>query len=621
VAGLRCLAKAYDECAAEESSFVLPFGDNEAVNQAACEAADSGRCTYTAGTVESCEPVADSEVALRLDGSTVGDGKVLNLAVNDPQASNTLTFPDETGRILSTVSTYSTLEEVGPLKTGSIVGGTCSDPTQLTAHGCVNIGGTCTAAATTEAGCTGLSGVWTPATWTRGFGDARVEALISDGDTALNGETTIGDSADDSLMILSSLKSHSFADPTVLSFKGNTCTDDGDAATTPPSGSTATPCEEAFAASATKDALSCPSGCTWTASGPYRLDLEITGQTGNHVIALPGTIGGTILTDETRFGAILEEVGPLKVGSLVGGTCSLDPGVIGLTNLFPSFYVTESDCTGGGGTWEDGFGDAMVQDFVATGNSAMLGHVVLGTNEQDYMEIKARIMTTELRFDPSGTYGVQDATVTLDISPPPPNTHSRIYIPAMDGTMLLSTSVTSMLQGVGALDTGSIVTGFGDITTDNDVTTVCDANGVCPTLTSGGNTVMEKATVFSQTGVPASATIEIPADKSIVRVTQDALDQSITFTFPQVTDGVIPGQILVIQNADDSGGLAGQGNNVVHASNAVRPIWPGVVATYFYIGSGWVQTSWICASPSVGSYCIDAADGTTRVAEGMTNPE
>jgi hypothetical protein len=187
--------------------------------------------------------------------------------------------------------------------------------------------------------------------------------------------------------------------------------------------------------------------------------------------------------------------------------------------------------------------------------------------------------------------------------------------------MLLSTSVTSMLQGVGALDTGSIVTGFGDITTDNDVTTVCDANGVCPTLTSGGNTVMEKATVFSQTGVPASATIEIPADKSIVRVTQDALDQSITFTFPQVTDGVIPGQILVIQNADDSGGLAGQGNNVVHASNAVRPIWPGVVATYFYIGSGWVQTSWICASPSVGSYCIDAADGTTRVAEGMTNPE
>merc|ERR1719313_1873512 len=126
-----------------------------------------------------------------------------------------------------------------------------------------------------------------------------------------------------------------------------------------------------------------------------------------------------------------------------------------------------------------------------------MGHVVLGTQESDYVEIKARIKTTELRFDPSGTYNVDDATVTLDITPPPPNTHSRIYIPAKDGTMLLSTSVSSMLQGVGALDTGSIVTGFGTITTDNDVTTVCDAvAGTCPTLTSGGNTVMEKATIF-----------------------------------------------------------------------------------------------------------------------------
>jgi len=623
VAGLRCLAKSYDDCAVEESSFVLPFGDNEAVNRAACEAADSGRCTYTAGTVESCDPVADSEVALRLDGSTIGDGKVLNLAVNDPQASNTLTFPDETGRILSTVSTYSTLEEVGPLKTGSIVGGTCSDPTQVTAHGCVNVGGTCTAAATTEAACTGLAGVWTPATWTAGFGDARVEALISDGDTALNGETTIGDSTDDSLMVLSSLKAQSFADPTVLSFKGNTCTDDGDAATAPPAGATATPCEELFAASATKDALSCPSGCTWTASGPYRLDLDVTGQTGDHVITLPGTIGGTILTDETRFGAILEEVGPLKVGSLVGGTCSVVPsGLIPLTDLFTSEFVTESDCTDPlvGGAWEDGFGDATAQDFVATGNSAMMGHIVLGRSTRDYIDIKARLSKTSLIFDPSR--GVDDATVTIDVDVPPANTDVTIRIPAREGTILLSTSVTSMLQGVGALDTGSIVTGFGDITTDNDVTTVCDAGGTCPTLTSGGNTVMEKATVFSTTGVVAAATVAIPFDKSIVRVTSDGTDQTITFTFPTQSDGVIPGQILVIENADSVGGNAGEGNNMVHSSSSVRPIWPGVAATYFYIGNKWVQTSWTCTAQD-GSFCYDAADGTrnTKVAAGMTNPE
>jgi hypothetical protein len=629
IAGLRCQARSFDDCAAEESAFVVPFGDNEAVNQAACEAAALGGCTYTAGTVESCDPKPDSETALRLDGATLGDGNVLNLAVVDPQGSHTLTFPDETGEILSTVSTYSVLEEVGPLKTGSIVGGTCSDPTQTTADGCVNVGGTCTAAATTEAACLGLVGVWTPATWTRGFGDARIESLISDGVTSLNGETMIGDSTDDTLLILSSLKSQSFADPTVLSFKGNTCTDDGDAATAAPAGTTATPCEELFLASATKDALSCPSGCTWTANGPYRLDLDVTGQTADHVITMPGTIGGTILTDETRFGAILEEVGPLKVGSLVGGTCSLLPGAIPgltqITNLFVSFFVTESDCTGAGGTWEDGFGDARVQDFVATGNSAMMGHIVLGTDEQDYMEIKARIMTNELRFDPSGTYGVDDATVTLDITPPPPNTHSRIYIPASDGTMLLSTSVTSMLQGVGALDTGSIVTGFGTITTDNDVTTVCKASGVCPTFTSGGTTVMEKSTVFSSTGVVAAANIEIPWDSSITRVTSDGTDQTITFSLPTQSDGVIPGQMLVIENDDAVGGTGpagGEGNNMVHQSGAVRPIWPGAVATYFYIGNMWVQTSWTCAKQS-GSYCYNGQDGTQteRVAAGMTNPE
>lgn len=188
--------------------------------------------------------------------------------------------------------------------------------------------------------------------------------------------------------------------------------------------------------------------------------------------------------------------------------------------------------------------------------------------------------------------------------------------------MLLSTSVSSMLQGVGALDTGSIVTGFGSITTDNAVTTVCDAADNCPTLTSGGNTVMEKASIFSNTGVPAAANIDIPFDKSIVRVTPDGDDETITFTFPTQSDGVIPGQMLVIENADSTGGVAGTtgGNNMVNVNDAVRPIWPGVAATYFYIGNKWVQTSWTCTAQD-GSFCFDATDATNMVAAGMTNPE
>ena len=136
---------------------------------------------------------------------------------------------------------------------------------------------------------------------------------------------------------------------------------------------------------------------------------------------------------------------------------------------------------------------------------------------------------------------------------------------------------------------------------------------------------MEKSTVFSSTGVVAAANIEIPWDSSITRVTSDGTDQTITFSLPTQSDGVIPGQMLVIENDDSVGGTGpagGEGNNMVHESGAVRPIWPGAVATYFYIGNMWVQTSWTCAKQS-GSYCYNGQDGTQteRVAAGMTNPE
>ena len=309
----------------------------------------------------------------------------------------------------------------------------------------------------------------------------------------------------------------------------------------------------------------------------------------------------------------------------------------GYFSPFDQTRITEADCTGycpppgtlpcpvPGGTWTPGFGDATVQDLIATGSTSLAGHVVLGSASTDYIDIKGRIRTRYLHFDPSGVPG--NPVVTLEVGVPTADT--TIYLPAITGTVLLTTSTTSALQGVGALDTGSIVAGFGAINTDNVITTVCSAGGVCPTLTSGGSTVMEKATGFSEDGTPATASLTIDWETTLQAFTQDGVDTTITFTMPSKSDGVLDGQMLVIHN-DDQGTVAngGDGNNMVHVSNAVRPIWPGVAATYYYIGNRWVQTSYICSKQANNGYCEDSTVSTTdrtnglaRIAAGHTNPE
>ena len=39
-------------------------------------------------------------------------------------------------------------------------------------------------------------------------------------------------------------------------------------------------------------------------------------------------------------------------------------------------------------------------------------------------------------------------------------------------------------------------------------------------------------------------------------------------------------------------------------------IWPGVAATYFYLGTKWVQTGWICDRPPT-DVCTDSITGAT----------
>ena len=321
----------------------------------------------------------------------------------------------------------------------------------------------------------------------------------------------------------------------------------------------------------------------------------------------------------------MEEVGPLKVGSLVGGSCDVAVPVADRTGGASASHiagftewVTEADCTTAGGAWTDGFGDAHVDSLVVSEHAILASHVVLGSSQEDYIRFNGRIKNTQLTFDDSGIYG-SAGTVTLQMTMPADGSHHMISFPPQTGNILLSTSTQSLLEGVGQLSTGSIVEGFGTIRTDNDISTACDGvSGVCPTITSAGPLKVLEATVFSTDGFPydGSAPMTIPPDKSTIRVTPDGLDRPISFEFSVQADGVEPGQMLVIHNNEDASGTP---NNLQHASGAVRDIWPGVAATYFYLGTRWVQTGWIC-DKAPGDFCTDSLNPGVTIPGGHSAP-
>ena len=102
---------------------------------------------------------------LRLEGTTA-DGFETTLSLADPTADRVITFPDETGTVLTAVSTVSLLEEVGAVRVGSIAAGfgtaVFSDPSNtgldvLTADGPSNLNGD-VVLGTNSGTCTGGSG-------------------------------------------------------------------------------------------------------------------------------------------------------------------------------------------------------------------------------------------------------------------------------------------------------------------------------------------------------------------------------------------------------------------------------------------------------------------------------
>ena len=211
-------------------------------------------------------------------------------------------------------------------------------------------------------------------------------------------------------------------------------------------------------------------------------------------------------------------MGPLKVSSLVGGSCDVAVPVADRTGGASASHiagftewVTEADCTTAGGTWTDGFGDAHVDSLVVSEHAILASHVVLGSSQEDYIRFNGRIKNTQLTFDDSGLNG-SARTDTLQMTMPADGSHHTCSFPTNRKHPAL-TSTQSLLEGVGQLSTGSIVEGFGTIRTDNDISTACDGvSGVCPTITSAGPLKVLEATVFSTDGFPydGSAPMTIP---------------------------------------------------------------------------------------------------------------
>merc|ERR1719181_1425568 len=108
-------------------------------------------------------------------------------------------------------------------------------------------------------------------------------------------------------------------------------------------------------------------------------------------------------------------------------------------------------------------------------NFESTGQVQLGNGLEDQIIINGHIKQSELVFDANS----DGNSLTLHFEDP---TQARtITFPDETGTVLTNTSAFSTLTAVGALSAGSIVPGFGSITTSNNIETVGAG-----TITSGG---------------------------------------------------------------------------------------------------------------------------------------
>eukprot|EP01046_Picozoa_sp_COSAG06_P002180 COSAG06_NODE_75_length_25804_cov_247.408364_6_plen_4151_part_00 len=321
-----------------------------------------------------------------------------------------------------------------------------------------------------------------------GFGDAEVASLRVTGHSYLDGDSTIGSSGDSELTFLGNIVGES-----AMFFEG-TVSDDNDLTVKQP-------------------AFSQPRS-----------------------IFMPDEDGRFLTT--TSVESVLEEVGALRIGSIV-----------------------------------EGFGAAHVASMTVTGRSTLNGPVQLGDDPAaDFININGYIRSQLIKFDGDGIGG----SMSLSFSDPPQE-NAIIRFPTYDGTVVLDTTKTTGITGTAALEQGSIIDTFGPITV-GQMGGISTTNG--QPIISDGDLVSNGATVFSSDGVEASANIIIPDDRTLVRITIGNGENPNFFTMPSGEAG----EMLVIQNDDDK-------PCTPLDAGLIETIPAADTAVFFHIGVRWVEIS------------------------------
>lgn len=90
-----------------------------------------------------------------------------------------------------------------------------------------------------------------------------------------------------------------------------------------------------------------------------------------------------------------------------------------------------------------------------------------------------------------------------------------------------------------------------------------------------GLSVLNGGTALSSIGIPAAANINVPANATVVRITDDGANIPIAVAFP----AGLPGQIIIVSNDDTT--------NIAGIIAAATPINPGQTRMFVFNGAGW----------------------------------
>ena len=428
----QCVPWSSPICAAVDISSGWAYG-----RKLSCERA--ANCVYTAvveAVSEACEAtdlVACQDVDL--SGDTATDNATCHAAgqcaYTPAPANMAISFPIESGEVLTTASENSVLRSVGSLIRGSLGDG---------------------------------------------FGPANVESLRSRGPATFSGDVHLGSNSSDKVSIVGTVTSamilHDsnqdgvgmslhYTDPptaTHISFpaaSGVLLTDtSSNSALTTVSGLTSGSLEPGFG-NASVAALH--------STGDAHLDGDIRlGSSTSSKLEL----SGVIQNDEMVFAA-----GQCANGSCGGNlTISIpvltdtdhridfpaESGMI-LTSASRSSTLT-AVATLNSGSLGPSFGSASVASLESRGNSALNGSVSIGTGSgEDTLTIGAVVASDMLTFGRDANHPL------MTVHMPQYDESCSLTLPNENGTVLTSVSEHSALRSVGQLSDGAITMGFGDI--------------------------------------------------------------------------------------------------------------------------------------------------------------